>query len=61
MDVKRLEKFFDYSLFLDKDPSLLLDKIIQKAQTYLPEDQIPLILKAYEYAADKHRGQMRLS
>lgn len=60
MDVRTLEKFFDYSALIH-DPQVLLDKIIQKAKKYLPEEQIPLIVKAYEYAADKHKDQARLS
>lgn len=55
MDVKELEKFFDYEPFLDQDPQLILDSIIQKAKTYLPEDQIIGIQKAYNYAAEKHQ------
>lgn len=61
MDVKELEKFFDYEPFLDQDPQLILDSIIQKAKTYLPEDQIIGIQKAYNYAAEKHQWQVRLS
>jgi hypothetical protein len=55
MDVKELEKFFDYTPFLDQDPHIILDKIVQKAKKYLPENQIPGIYKAYEYAAEKHQ------
>ena len=53
MDIKELEKFFNYKS-LTKDPQILLDKVIQKAKKYLPETQIPLIQKAYDYAAEKH-------
>ncbi len=60
MDIKRLEKFFDYGS-LNQDPQFLLDKIIVKAKKYLPAEQIPLIYKAYEYAAEKHKNQIRLS
>ena len=60
MDIKELEKFFNYKS-LTKDPQILLDKVIQKAKKYLPETQIPLIQKAYDYAAEKHKGQTRLS
>lgn len=55
MDVKELEKFFAYKPFIDQDPQIILDKIIQNAKSYLPEEQIPLIQKAYEYAAEKHQ------
>ncbi len=61
MDVKELEKFFDYKPFLDQDPQIILDKIILKARKYLPEEQIPGIHKAYAYAAEKHQWQARLS
>lgn len=55
MDVRELEKFFDYQPFLDQDPQIILDQILQKARKYLPEDQILRIQKAYEYAAEKHQ------
>lgn len=60
MDIKILENFFNYEV-LTKDPQVILDKIIQRAKKYLPDEQIPLIYKAYEYAADKHKDQKRLS
>jgi hypothetical protein len=53
MDIKTLEKFFDYAS-LKHDPQVLLENIIQKAKKYLPDVQIPSIYKAYEYAAQKH-------
>ena len=55
MDIRELEKFFDYKPFLDQDPQIILDKIILKARKYLPEEQIPGIHKAYAYAAEKHQ------
>lgn len=61
MDVKELEKFFDYKPFFDQDPQIILDKIIQKAKKYLPDEQLVAIQKAYDYAADKHKDQKRLS
>ena len=61
MDVKELEKFFNYKPFLDQDPKIILDKILQKARKYLPEAQLSGIQKAYEYAAEKHQWQFRLS
>ncbi len=61
MDVKELEKFFDYKPFLDQDPQTILDKIIQKARKYLPEEQISGIQQAYRYALEKHYWQVRLS
>lgn len=60
MDIKTLEKFFDYTALVH-DEQALLDDIIQKASTYLPEVQLPFIQKAYIYAADKHKDQIRLS
>jgi len=59
--VKELERFFDYTPFIDQDPHIILDQIIQKAKKYLPEEQIPGIHKAYIYAAEKHQWQVRLS
>ena len=61
MDVKELEKFFNYKPFLDQDPQIILDKILLKAKKYLPAEYIPLIQKAYDYAAEKHQWQIRLS
>lgn len=61
MDVKALEKFFDYKPFVDQDPQIIVDKILEKAKKYLPAKQIPFIQKAYLYAAEKHAGQVRLS
>ncbi len=61
MDVKELEKFFTYKPFIDQDPHIILDKIIQKAKKYLPDTQILGIKKAYDYAAEKHAWQVRLS
>ncbi len=61
MDIKWLEKFFDYKPFLDQDPQIILDKIIHKAKKYLPAEQLPMIKKAYVYAAEKHQWQLRLS
>jgi hypothetical protein len=55
MDVKELEKFFDYKPFLDQDPQLILDTILREAKKYLPQDQIAGIQHAYAYAAEKHQ------
>ncbi|MEI6672714.1 MAG: hypothetical protein WCL02_05275 [bacterium] len=55
MDVRELEKFFDYQPFLNQDPQIILDKILQKARKYLPEDQLSGIHKAYTYALGKHQ------
>lgn len=61
MDIKDLEKFFDYVPFLNQDTQIILDKIISETKKYLPADQIPLIQKAYDYAKEKHKWQVRLS
>jgi (p)ppGpp synthase/HD superfamily hydrolase len=55
MDIKDLEKFFDYVPFLNQDTQIILDKIISETKKYLPADQIPLIQKAYDYAKEKHK------
>jgi hypothetical protein len=55
MDVKELEKFFNYKPFIDQDPQIILDKILVKAKKYLPAEQIPGIQKAYLYALEKHK------
>jgi GTP pyrophosphokinase len=60
MDVRTLEKFFDYTALIHNE-KVLLDKIVQRASKYLPAEQLPFIVKAYEYAADKHKDQKRLS
>ncbi len=60
MDIKELEQFLDYTL-LPKDPDVVLNQIISVAKTYLPEEQILEIYRAYEYAREKHAGQTRLS
>ena len=60
MDIKNLDEYLDYHVYLG-DPQDLVDGIIAKAKTYLPAEQLPLIQKAYEYAKEKHEGQPRLS
>ena len=60
MDIKNLDEYLDYHVYLG-DPQDLVDCIIAKAKKYLPAEQLPLIQKAYEYAKAKHEGQMRLS
>jgi guanosine-3',5'-bis(diphosphate) 3'-pyrophosphohydrolase len=36
-------------------------KLLDKAKEYLPAEKLPVLKEAYEYAAEKHKGQMRLS
>jgi len=55
MDVKELEKFFSYKPFINQDPQIILDKILNKAKKYLPAEQVSLIPKAYDYAEEKHK------
>lgn len=61
MDVKELERFFDYTPFLDQDPQIILDKILHKAKKYLPEHELSEIQRAYDYAVAQHKDQVRLS
>lgn len=61
MDVANLESFLDYKPFIDRDPRLLLDRILQQAKSYLTTEQIAGIEKAYAFAYDKHLWQQRLS
>ena len=37
------------------------DGLLQKAREYLPEEKLPLIEKAYEFALKSHQGQVRKS
>ena len=39
----------------------MVDALLKKAEKYLPEDRIDLILDAYRFAAEAHSGQTRLS
>lgn len=61
MDIKELESFLNYQPFFDQDPQVILENILQKAKEYLPAEQVALIPKAYLYAAEKHKWQVRLS
>ena len=60
MDIKNLDNYLNYHLYL-ADPQELVDGIIARAKTYLPAEQISLIQKTYEYAKAKHEWQVRLS
>jgi hypothetical protein len=60
MDVAQLERYLHYVPFLGQNPQIILDRILAKAKKYLSEDKLPLIQKAYDYAAEKHAGQLRL-
>lgn len=61
MDVVSLEKYLDYKPFVNKDPRILLQTILDEAKKYLPEEKLSLIEKAYAYADEKHAWQVRLS
>ena len=39
------------------DPSALIERV----RTYLPEDRVDLVERAFYYAAEKHEGQSRKS
>ncbi len=36
-------------------------KLLQKARQYLPPEKIAVVEDAYKFAAEKHKGQTRLS
>jgi len=36
-----------------------LDQLLKKAEEYLPPEKIALVKKAYDFAAEAHKGQMR--
>jgi guanosine-3',5'-bis(diphosphate) 3'-pyrophosphohydrolase len=38
-----------------------LDELLEKAERYLPPEKIELVRRAYGYAAEAHKGQMRKS
>ena len=38
-----------------------IDELLAQLRDYLPEDQVAIVERAYEYAADAHRGQRRLT
>ncbi|MFH1487076.1 MAG: HD domain-containing protein, partial [Chloroflexota bacterium] len=40
---------------------MVIGDLIERAKTYLPGDNLPLIEEAYEFAARVHEGQRRLS
>jgi len=61
MDIKELEIFFNYKPSIDIDPQIIVDEIILKAKTYLPENQIVLVQKAFDFANKAHEWQTRLS
>ncbi|HTY82393.1 MAG TPA: bifunctional (p)ppGpp synthetase/guanosine-3',5'-bis(diphosphate) 3'-pyrophosphohydrolase [Dehalococcoidales bacterium] len=38
-----------------------IDKLLEKIRTYVPPEKIAVVEEAYKFAAEKHRGQVRLS
>ncbi len=36
-------------------------RLLEKAKEYLPPEKLPVLKEAYEFAAEKHKGQVRLS
>ena len=38
-----------------------LEELLEKAESYLPKQKIHLIEGAYQFAAEKHQGQTRLT
>ena len=61
MDIQELRNFFDYEQVLDPDPQFLLDPILATAREYLGDEGVVGIQKAYNFARDAHKGQVRLS
>ncbi len=37
------------------------NRLLEKAKEYLPPDKLPVLKEAYEFAAEKHKGQVRLT
>lgn len=46
---------------MKKQPQATLESICERVATYYPEAKVDLITKAYHYASDCHRGQLRSS
>ena len=61
MDINQLESFLDYKIDINIKPQDLVDVLISKAETYLPNSCKEEIQKAYEFAAEAHKWQIRLS
>jgi len=61
MDIQELRNFFDYEQIQDADPQFLLEPILATARTYLGEESVAAIQKAYDFSRDAHMGQVRLS
>lgn len=46
---------------IDSKIAITFDQLLSQTQTYLPENKIPIIRAAYDYAAAAHAGQERKS
>src|SRR5690625_957937 len=44
-----------------KDKNKTIDQIVEEARSYLGEDEIAFIYRAYEFAKEAHKGQYRKS
>lgn len=61
MYLQTLENFFDYKPVFDENPQFLIDEIIKKASSYLPQEKLSYIQKAYDFALEAHKWTKRLS
>ncbi len=61
MSVTDLTSFFQYTPILEDNPQYIVDKIKEKASDYLSSEHIQKIQSTYEYAREKHSGQIRQS
>lgn len=60
MNVTKINKFFEYTNYINTDPQDLVDDIKKKASLYMSNAD-SAIQEAYEYARDAHEWQVRLS
>jgi len=61
MDIRQIDLFFDYKPVFDTNPQFIVDNIIFSAREYLSEDKMKWIQKAYEFAKEAHKWEVRLS
>jgi len=59
--IRKVLQTFSKGDYMAKDEILTITDIINKAKTYLLEDDVELIQRAYEYAKDSHKDQYRKS
>ena len=60
MDILEIDRILDYKIDLS-DPQILVDEIISDAQKYLWENVKNGIQKAYLFAKNAHKDQLRHS